>query len=60
MDVLLQSLSSFFFQVIAHYKKIQDYDDTFYRQFGVVVCGLDSIVARRWINGMLVRLVEID
>lgn len=24
-------------------------------EFHIVVCGLDSIVARRWINGMLVR-----
>ena len=25
--------------------------------FHLVVCGLDSIVARRWINGMLVGVV---
>lgn len=24
--------------------------------FHIIVCGLDSIVARRWINGMLVGL----
>lgn len=39
--------------VVPHYKKIQDFDEDFYRQFHIVVCGLDSIVARRWINGML-------
>lgn len=40
--------------VFPHYKKIQDFDENFYRQFNVVVCGLDSLVARRWINSMLV------
>ena len=41
--------------VTPHYCKIQDYDDLFYRQFHVVVCGLDSILARRWINGQCRR-----
>lgn len=27
-------------------------------QFGIVVCGLDSIEARRWMNSMLVGLVD--
>ena len=27
--------------------------------FHIVVCGLDSIVARRWINGMLVSVVYV-
>ncbi|MPC26952.1 NEDD8-activating enzyme E1 catalytic subunit [Portunus trituberculatus] len=36
---------------------IQDFDDEFYRSFHLVVCGLDSIVARRWINGMLLSLL---
>lgn len=43
--------------VTPHYCKIQDYDETFYWQFHVVVCGLDSIVARRWINGERRRVV---
>ena len=30
----------------------------FYRQFSIVVCGLDSVSARRWINAKLVQLVE--
>ncbi|KAF0298830.1 NEDD8-activating enzyme E1 catalytic subunit [Amphibalanus amphitrite] len=46
--------------VTPHYCKIQDYDDLFYRQFHVVVCGLDSILARRWINGMLVSLLRYE
>lgn len=40
-----------------YYKKIQDFDDDFYRSFHLVVSGLDSIVARRWINGMLLSLL---
>ncbi|KAG1671604.1 NEDD8-activating enzyme E1 catalytic subunit [Nymphon striatum] len=39
--------------VTPHFKMIQDYDESFYRVFHIIVCGLDSIVARRWINGML-------
>uniref|UniRef100_A0A0A9YQ13 NEDD8-activating enzyme E1 catalytic subunit n=1 Tax=Lygus hesperus TaxID=30085 RepID=A0A0A9YQ13_LYGHE len=46
--------------VIPHFKKIQDYDEDFYRQFHVVVCGLDSIVARRWMNGMLISMLQYD
>lgn len=44
-------------KVTPHFKMIQDMDESFYRSFHVVVCGLDSIVARRWINGMLVSLL---
>lgn len=43
-----------------HYNKIQDFGPEFYRQFQVVISGLDSIVARRWINGMLLDLLEYD
>lgn len=46
--------------VIAHFCKIQDYDESFYRKFHMIVCGLDSIVARRWINGMLVSMVQYE
>lgn len=46
--------------VTPHFCKIQDYGSNFYRNFNVVVCGLDSIIARRWINGMLHSLVEYD
>ncbi len=37
---------------------IQDKDEEFYKQFHVIICGLDNIEARRWINGMLHELVE--
>lgn len=47
-------------QVTPHFCKIQDYDESFYRQFHIIVCGLDSIVARRWINGMLISLLNYE
>jgi len=47
-------------KVTPHNCKIQDFDEDFYRGFHLVVCGLDSIVARRWINGMLVSMLEWD
>jgi len=31
------------------------YEFFFVIAFHIIVCGLDSIVARRWMNGMLVR-----
>ncbi|MFT7801450.1 NEDD8-activating enzyme E1 catalytic subunit [Arapaima gigas] len=47
-------------KVVPHFKKIQDFDESFYRQFHIVVCGLDSIIARRWINGMLLSLLMYE
>ncbi|CAL8139232.1 unnamed protein product [Orchesella dallaii] len=47
-------------QVVAHHCKIQDKDSEFYRSFHVIVCGLDSIVARRWLNSMVCSLVEYN
>ena len=44
--------------ITPHNCKIQDKDDEFYMQFNIVVCGLDSIEARRWINSTLVDLVD--
>ncbi|XP_018617487.1 NEDD8-activating enzyme E1 catalytic subunit isoform X2 [Scleropages formosus] len=43
--------------VVPYFKKIQDFDESFYRQFHIIVCGLDSIIARRWMNGMLMSLL---
>ena len=40
--------------------KIQDKDEEYYSQFGMVVCGLDSIEARRWINMTLVGMVDME
>jgi len=46
--------------VVGHYAKIQDMPDTFYQQFHIIISGLDSIDARRWINETLVNLVVKD
>ncbi|TNN41435.1 NEDD8-activating enzyme E1 catalytic subunit [Liparis tanakae] len=46
--------------VVPHFKKIQDIDETFYKQFHIIVCGLDSVVARRWMNGMLLSLLVFE
>ncbi|KAF8643765.1 hypothetical protein AX16_008784 [Volvariella volvacea WC 439] len=45
-------------QVTPHFCKIQDKDDNFYMQFNLVICGLDSVEARRWMNATLVNLVD--
>ncbi|KAI9736902.1 MAG: hypothetical protein M1818_005953 [Claussenomyces sp. TS43310] len=47
-------------KITPHDCKIQDKDDAFYMQFGMVICGLDSIEARRWINSQLVEMVVDD
>jgi ubiquitin-activating enzyme E1 C len=44
--------------ITPHNCKIQDKDDDFYMQFGMVVCGLDSIEARRWINSQLIEMFD--
>ncbi|KJH50240.1 replication factor-a protein 1 [Dictyocaulus viviparus] len=46
--------------VTAHNCKIEDKPPSFYRQFSMVICGLDSISARRWINAMLCDLVIME
>lgn len=43
---------------ISYHGKIQDKDDDYYMTFNLVICGLDSIEARRWINSTLVNLVD--
>lgn len=47
-------------KITPHNCKIQDKDDDFYAQFQMVICGLDSIDARRWINAQLVEMVDDD
>jgi len=46
--------------VVPYHGKIQDKDADFYKQFKVVISGLDNVEARRWLNGMIVNLVEFD
>ena len=38
--------------------KIQDKDESYYMQFRLIICGLDSIEARRWINAMVVDMLD--
>ncbi|KAK2793189.1 hypothetical protein FQN52_001837 [Onygenales sp. PD_12] len=38
--------------------KIQDKDEAYYMQFKIIVCGLDSVEARRWINATLIGMVD--
>ena len=40
--------------------KIQEKDEDYYMQFKLVICGLDSIEARRWINATLVDMVDME
>ncbi|EOO04337.1 putative nedd8-activating enzyme e1 catalytic subunit protein [Phaeoacremonium minimum UCRPA7] len=47
-------------KITPHNCRIQDYDEDFYMQFQMVVCGLDSIEARRWINATLVNMVDME
>jgi ubiquitin-activating enzyme E1 C len=46
--------------ITPHYCAIQDKDTDFYMQFKLVICGLDSVEARRWINSTLVAMVDRD
>ncbi|BGP14408.1 hypothetical protein JCM10213_004532 [Rhodosporidiobolus nylandii] len=45
-------------KVTPYHGKIQDKDDTYYMQFNIVICGLDSVDARRWMSATLVNLVD--
>lgn len=45
-------------KITPHNCRIQDFDEDFYMQFQLIVCGLDSIEARRWINATLVNMVD--
>jgi ubiquitin-activating enzyme E1 C len=47
-------------KITPHNCMIQEFDEDFYMQFQLVVCGLDSIEARRWINATLVNMVDED
>lgn len=46
--------------VTPHFCKIQDKDETFYRQFNIIISGLDNIEARRWLNSLLVNMIQFD
>ncbi|CAK9293434.1 unnamed protein product [Gordionus sp. m RMFG-2023] len=46
--------------VTPYFNKIQDFDTKFYKKYHIIICGLDSIIARRWINSMILNLLEYD
>jgi len=41
-------------------KPLQEFGEAFYSKFNVVIAGLDNVEARRWLNAMLVDLVQFD
>ena len=47
-------------KITPFYGAIQDKDEDYYMQFKMVVCGLDSVEARRWINATLVDMVDVE
>lgn len=44
--------------ITAYFNRIQDFNNSFYSQFTLIICGLDSIEARRWINSTLVSIAD--
>jgi ubiquitin-activating enzyme E1 C len=46
--------------VTGHFGKIQDKGPEFYRQFSIVICGVDNVGARRWINSYLHSLLQYE
>ncbi|CAD8102788.1 unnamed protein product [Paramecium sonneborni] len=47
-------------KVIPYTKKIQEFGIGFYQEFSVIIAGLDNIEARRWINRVVIQMVERD
>lgn len=45
-------------RITPHFCRIQDKPAQFYLEFSVVLCGLDNVEARRWINALLVGFVD--
>ncbi|KAJ3417603.1 hypothetical protein HDV05_000060 [Chytridiales sp. JEL 0842] len=46
--------------VIPYFGKIQDKDEEYYSQFSIIICGLDSVEARRWINATIIGMYDED
>lgn len=46
--------------ITPHNCRIQDKNDDFYLGCDLIICGLDSIEARRWINAKLISLADPD
>jgi len=46
--------------VTPHCCRIEEKTESFYRQFQLIVTGLDSVPARRWMNAMIFTLLQYD
>jgi ubiquitin-activating enzyme E1 C len=49
-----------YLHIDSYFGKIQDKDEEYYKQFQIIICGLDSVEARRWINAKLVDMYDAD
>lgn len=47
-------------EVTGHHCKIQDKGPDFYKQFNIVICGVDNVAARRWMNAYLHSLLVYE
>lgn len=47
-------------EITPHFKRVQDMDVDFYRQFHLILSGLDNIEARRYVNSLVVSLADVD
>ena len=47
-------------KVKAHFGRIEDKSPEFYKDFHIIVLGLDSVEARRWINDTVCGFLEYD
>ncbi|CAJ0839812.1 4983_t:CDS:2, partial [Entrophospora sp. SA101] len=47
-------------KVSYYHGKIQDKDTAYYLKFQIIICGLDSVEARRWINATLLQAAQDD
>lgn len=41
-----------------YHGRIQDKGEEYYMQFHIIICGLDSVEARRWMNATLINMVD--
>ena len=37
----------------SHTEPVQNFDEDFFKEFQIIIAGLDNVEARRWINSMV-------
>ncbi|KAJ3176182.1 hypothetical protein HDU87_005397 [Geranomyces variabilis] len=47
-------------KITPYFGKIQDKDEEYYSQFTIIICGLDSVEARRWMNATVINMYDED